>query len=367
MLAGPCEELLGSLKRLYTNPEFSDLSINSTCKNYPVHKAVVCSRSHYIAEQCRNAILTAAQAGTVDVKDDDPEAVHLVIEYLYNLDYSDNPPDEVKQASGHTNGDVPTDEDELTAESPVLVANGFHGAEGQLPTKEPNGTASKDSTSAGLASPKTEAAPSIADSIEDFLPIPKLPKKKKKKTTKKDKPADGSTDLPTPTPTPAVPEVDPISEASKPATAVVEGNPSVNADAEVDVDADTPPAPEPRASPPPQPAQQQQQQQQTKLATHAKVYSLSAKYGIAELQALALGKFEKQARTGWDAADFTRAARAVYTSPLVGAGGSHARMRDAVTAILHAHKELWVQGDMQEIMRGELALDLIKRISEVGN
>ncbi|KAK3323292.1 hypothetical protein B0T19DRAFT_200934 [Cercophora scortea] len=359
MLAGPCEELLSSLKRLYTNPEFSDLNINSTYKSYPVHKAVVCPRSHYITEQCRNVVPTAAQAGTVDVKDDDPEAVHLVIEYLYNLDYSDNPPDEVKQANGHTNGDIPTEEEELNAESPVLVANGFHSAEAQSVTKEPNGTASKDSASADVASPKTEAAPSIADSIEDFLPIPKLPKKKKKKVYKKATPAAEvtSTDLPAAAPAPTATDPDITPEAPKP-TAAAEPSPSVTADAEVDAD-DTPPAPDPATPTAPQ-------QQQTKLATHAKVYSLSAKYGIAELQALALGKFEEQARTGWDAADFTRAARAVYTSPLVGAD-SHARMRDVVTAILHAHKELWVQGDMQEIMRGELALDLIKRISEVGN
>jgi hypothetical protein len=101
------------------------------------------------------------------------------------------------------------------------------------------------------------------------------------------------------------------------------------------------------------------------LTTHAKLYSLSAKYGMAELQSLALTKFQEGAETSWDPADFVHAAGEVYSSPLL-LEENHADMRRAVTGLVFGHRELLGRDGMREILRGELALDLLFRMREEG-
>jgi hypothetical protein len=42
-----------SLRRLYDNADYSDLTITSPTKSFSVHKAIVCPRSEYFATECR--------------------------------------------------------------------------------------------------------------------------------------------------------------------------------------------------------------------------------------------------------------------------------------------------------------------------
>ncbi|KAK3353737.1 hypothetical protein B0T25DRAFT_632128 [Lasiosphaeria hispida] len=329
------DELVNSLKKLFSNPEFSDLSIVSTHKTYPVHKAVVCLRSPYLAERCRDPALTGFPT-VVEVKDDDPQAVHLAMEYFYHLDYSDTLPGELQTVQPnkppHENSG-PEQNNSLVPESPVVVTNGFdHSEDHPQPPPIPN-------TSTTQAEP-TEGLPS--EPLDDFLPPSATKKKKPKKKGRKasielppSPPADPQPDAPTEE---EAPSQQPAPEASPPAT-----------------------APEPAENRPlPQPAHTQE-----KLTTHAKLYSLSAKYGIPELRALALAKFRKRAETGWDADDFIRAAGEVYASPLLGEE-NHREMRRAVTGLLYGHRELLDMGETEGILRGELGLDLIRWLREEG-
>jgi len=341
------DELLNSLKRLYSHPEFSDLDIVSSHKSYPVHKAVVCPRSPYLAKKCRDPAF-GVESKTVEVKDDDPQAVHLVIEYLYNLNYSDTLPDELLQPNGHPNyqnGDTPQD---CAIESPVLVTNGFghsnNNAQGSVVPEDIRG---ESPSAAPIASPQmdNDAPASIGgdSALDDFLPIKKpLAPKKKKKGKKGRKASDvsestlleGATEEPQPTPQ-QEDESQPGPEPAAPETPRQITSPS--------------PAPLP----------------QDRLTTHAKLHSLSAKYGMTELQALSLSKFREQAQNGWDADDFVRAAGEVYASPLV-AEENHREMRGAVTGLVFGHKELLDKGGMRDILRGDLGLDLIMRFREEG-
>ncbi|KAK0719391.1 hypothetical protein B0H67DRAFT_150778 [Lasiosphaeris hirsuta] len=331
------DRLVNSLKRLYSNPEFSDLSIVSTHKTYPVHKAVVCLRSPYLAERCRDPSL-AGFPTVVEVKDDDPQAVHLAMEYFYHLDYSDTLPEALRAAQPsnppcESSGPA---QDDFTPESPLIVTSGFKHPEDQAQPAQEESIADSSTTEANHSG----VPPSPSEPLDDFLPPAPKKKKGKKKTGRAsiklppsppadpqpDAPATGETPCQEPTTTP---EPSPLAASSGP----TETHPH-NEDGQL-------------------------------LTTHAKLYSLSAKYGIPELRALALAKFERQAETGWDAADFIRAAAGVYASPLLG-DESHRAMRRAVTGLMYGHRELLDCVGVEEVLRGELGLDLIRRMREEG-
>ncbi|KAI1196251.1 hypothetical protein F5X97DRAFT_220570 [Nemania serpens] len=82
----PSEELLGSLKRLYANGDYSDLTIVCNGKHYEVHKCIICPRSEFFAAACRGGFKEARE-GKISLPDDDPVAVDLMIWYFYHLDY----------------------------------------------------------------------------------------------------------------------------------------------------------------------------------------------------------------------------------------------------------------------------------------
>lgn len=250
--------------------------------------------------------------------DDDPQAVHLVIEYLYNLNYSDtlpaellrpvSPPDCPENGSPNIDG--------LSIDSPVVITNGF------------------DHPEPSYQVPDAQDIAPVADTpvLETRETPDETPGKKDKKKKKKKGKAPAAEDTPVPEPAP---------EHQTPV--------------ETTAETETIPAHPPSLSTP----------TQEKLTTHAKLYSLSAKYGITELRSLALTKFHEQAQSGWDAADFVHAAGEVYASPLLGKE-NHEEMRRAVTGLVFGHRELLDVPDMLEILRGELGLDLIMRFREEG-
>ncbi|KAI1345844.1 hypothetical protein F5Y01DRAFT_320382 [Xylaria sp. FL0043] len=73
-------ELLAALKQLYTNGEYSDLSIVCRKKQYRVHKAIVCPRSEVLGVQ-------ASSNSTLDLSHYDPQVIDAMVHYLYHLDY----------------------------------------------------------------------------------------------------------------------------------------------------------------------------------------------------------------------------------------------------------------------------------------
>ncbi|KAI1191525.1 hypothetical protein F5B17DRAFT_382209 [Nemania serpens] len=75
----PSEELLGSLKRLYSSGDYSDLTIMCNGKNYQVHKCIICPRSDFFAAACRHDFKEARE-GKISLPDDDSKAVDLMIQ-----------------------------------------------------------------------------------------------------------------------------------------------------------------------------------------------------------------------------------------------------------------------------------------------
>ncbi|CAI6311217.1 unnamed protein product [Periconia digitata] len=63
----------------------------SALSSYPVHRALLASRSSFFDGACRNPF-QEAQTGIIDLSEDDPEAVEYMVNYFYHLDYLTSKP-----------------------------------------------------------------------------------------------------------------------------------------------------------------------------------------------------------------------------------------------------------------------------------
>ncbi|KAI0398402.1 hypothetical protein F5Y17DRAFT_1853 [Xylariaceae sp. FL0594] len=81
------KELLGSLEKLYTGGDFSDLTIACGEETYLVHKAVLCPQSDFFDRICKSPFKEGRE-NHIDLSDDDPRAVKAMIYYFYHLDYT---------------------------------------------------------------------------------------------------------------------------------------------------------------------------------------------------------------------------------------------------------------------------------------
>ncbi|TRX91084.1 hypothetical protein FHL15_008066 [Xylaria flabelliformis] len=82
----PTRELMSSLKELYYSGEYSDLTISCGQSRYRVHKALVCPQSDFFIAAC-GAGFKETREGIVDLPDDDPWAVKMMIHYFYHFEY----------------------------------------------------------------------------------------------------------------------------------------------------------------------------------------------------------------------------------------------------------------------------------------
>ncbi|EED11610.1 BTB/POZ domain protein [Talaromyces stipitatus ATCC 10500] len=79
-------EMLNLLASLYLNPQYSDLTIICGTEVFPVHRNIVCPRSSYFARSCGGNFKEAL--GTIELKDQDPNLIRKVLQFLYTGDYT---------------------------------------------------------------------------------------------------------------------------------------------------------------------------------------------------------------------------------------------------------------------------------------
>ncbi|KAK3290210.1 uncharacterized protein B0H64DRAFT_349875 [Chaetomium fimeti] len=101
------------VKGLYSSREYSDLVISCRGKEHHVHKAIVCMQSEFLAVACR-AGFKETQEGKIDLPDDDPQLVHIMVHYLYHFDYDTKPQDKGIGFDGSV-----TNRDETDTNEPV--------------------------------------------------------------------------------------------------------------------------------------------------------------------------------------------------------------------------------------------------------
>ncbi|CZT14878.1 uncharacterized protein RCC_00817 [Ramularia collo-cygni] len=103
----PAEAARAGLLKLYHDDESTDFTITCGKDTYRVHKLVIGLQSEYIAKAIRNGFKEALEAridlkvSATDWSCDHPEAVRLMIHYMYHLDYEADG----KKAAGTRKGD----------------------------------------------------------------------------------------------------------------------------------------------------------------------------------------------------------------------------------------------------------------------
>ncbi|KAL0938203.1 BTB/POZ domain-containing protein [Colletotrichum truncatum] len=337
------EELRSSLKNLYNDPEFSDLTIATGETEYHVHKAIVCPRSDYFAAQCREVKSKAASDGYLNLADDDPQAVGMVVRYFYHLDYPSESPTDGPLVNGHahvnglTNSHVnghATDED------------GLNGS-----VKSDEQPLDKDNKSEEPLEP-----------LDDFLPPqpPRLSKKQKKRAkanAKQDAGRVGSPD----------PQGDPVSSPIASEMISISQTQDNHSEGGGAVLESKPAAPSRNNSIVLDKSDSSVADSTKNLVLHANVYALSRKYGIAGLRSLAFAKFQTEADSQWHTEDFLHAAEKVYTS--CSDNEDDREMKDVVVGMICRHGELMDKVETQKVMRTlpkDLMYDILMQVRQQG-
>ncbi|KAJ4299737.1 hypothetical protein N0V90_004983 [Kalmusia sp. IMI 367209] len=86
MSAQSLEDLTKRLKKLYTTGEYSDLVITCGNDTHQVHKSIVCSGSGFFAGALRFTVGKEASENKINLPEDDPAIVKILIDYLYTAD-----------------------------------------------------------------------------------------------------------------------------------------------------------------------------------------------------------------------------------------------------------------------------------------
>ncbi|KAI7505191.1 hypothetical protein KC347_g8081 [Hortaea werneckii] len=115
-----------ALQRMLKTGEYSDLTIKCGDRTFQVHKNIICARSDYFAAACKPGAFKEGATGTIELQSsadpnaakddpslDDPDAVKLMIDFLYLHDYvaietcfSETPNSSNKRTLGATGGDA---------------------------------------------------------------------------------------------------------------------------------------------------------------------------------------------------------------------------------------------------------------------
>ncbi|KAF2440001.1 hypothetical protein P171DRAFT_116216 [Karstenula rhodostoma CBS 690.94] len=86
----PTHELMSALASMFDSGKYADLTIVTANTSYPVHRALLASRSSFFEGICNNAF-RESETGVIDLSQDDPEAVEHMVHYFYHLDYLNKP------------------------------------------------------------------------------------------------------------------------------------------------------------------------------------------------------------------------------------------------------------------------------------
>ncbi|KAL7756499.1 hypothetical protein ACKLNR_013492 [Fusarium oxysporum f. sp. zingiberi] len=309
--------------------DYSDLVISCGKDQYSVHKTIICPRSHFFKAAC-DGKLKEAQTGTIDLPDEDPVAVRMMIEYLYHdtyapagasihrdggidahlsdTDYNDEKEKRKRELYGATfigNKRIKKltalPEDSIVrASQPVILS--FGAAATPLP---PPPAASQESRRGSGRSRQGRGAFRSTDSVSVQNPSQ----------------ASHHQSSSTPSPSPF-----------------------------------TSPAPSLTPPPPPRPSAPQRPIPPANLHLHAKVYALGEKHGIQPLKDLALRKFESEVQFHLHSDDFLQGIREAYTSTVE----TDRPLRDAVVAILRSNKDLLKKDSVKEgLKETSLGFDLL--------
>ncbi|KAK7972672.1 hypothetical protein PG996_006887 [Apiospora saccharicola] len=370
-------ELLRSLKKLFDSGVYTDLKIVCGNDQHQVHKAIVCLRSGRLAQLCSE--IGPNQEATITIPDDDPQAIDLMLQYLYTLEYSPRlvaPTTTTKSLTNGVNGINGHHQKDDTTPSPKTPATNGVGTT----SVTTNGTPPQSQTQKPQAPPATTLEYNIEREAVEAVPTTDAAAKLSKKATKKKKRSSTVT-------AETLDAAASPTSTTAPDTTTVTSTPSTATTTTANAAAQTvPPAAigKPTNGPAtvPQPAQHS-------LLQHAKLYTLAQKYGVPGLRALSASRFAAEAEEYWSSDDFLAAAVEAYNTANNAASTAptnpHAKqvaatvvasildegpeddsvkttsIRDVVLSNMKAHPELLDRAAVREVMRvnAELSFDLM--------
>ncbi|CZT15724.1 uncharacterized protein RCC_01558 [Ramularia collo-cygni] len=98
-------EYQAGARRLYASGVLTDFTIICGDKRYEVHRAILICHSAYF-KACFLSGLREAEQRVIDLKDDPPQAVELMIQYFYDQEYDVGVDEESKKAAPYTHSTV---------------------------------------------------------------------------------------------------------------------------------------------------------------------------------------------------------------------------------------------------------------------
>ncbi|KAF2134922.1 hypothetical protein P153DRAFT_329795 [Dothidotthia symphoricarpi CBS 119687] len=81
------KQLLASFKGLLKSGAYSDLTVTCGDDSYKVHRVIVCERADFFARAIKFGGQKEAENRTIDLPEDDPDVIKLLIQYLYEGEY----------------------------------------------------------------------------------------------------------------------------------------------------------------------------------------------------------------------------------------------------------------------------------------
>ncbi|KAF5685941.1 amino acid transport gap1 [Fusarium circinatum] len=305
-----------ALVNLLKTGAYSDLTISCGKDQYRVHKAIICPRSHFFEAAC-DGEFKEAQTSTIDLPEDDPTAVNMMIEYLYHDTYA--PPPRNSAPEAHLSD---TEYKEQEKRKMELYGATFIGNKRVKRLTTPSGPP--------IVRISQPVAPGFGGQAANPPPPPPAASQESGRGSGRRRRGRGSFgDL-----------------GSAPAQNGVQASPNQSSSTPSSLPfgptvlAPTPP-------PPPQPSAPQQSIPGKNLHLHAKVYALGEKYGIQPLKTVALRKFNSEAQFHLHSNDFLQAIREAYNSTI----DTDRPLRDAVVSILRSNKYLLKKDSVKEVLK----------------
>ncbi|KAF1848751.1 uncharacterized protein K460DRAFT_80526 [Cucurbitaria berberidis CBS 394.84] len=262
------------------------LELKSAMASYPVHRALLATRSTFFEGACRNGF-REAETGVIDLTEDDPEAVEYMVNYFYHLDYLNKP------LSRHSSQRC------TRANTPLSSRSARHSA-----PKKINLALVED--------------PLLAQALAATNSLPMTP------------PADELTTQNFNAPSSKMPDTPMADESAADYLTSVQLEPDVD-------------------------------DEKAHLVTHAKVYAIAEKYGIAGLKALARRKFAQEIDLHLNSPEFPEACQEAYETTFHTDRG----LRDLIIQTFRANPGLSLRPDIEMAVRETpgLAFELFRMAS----